>query len=192
MFGLRVVPAKAFVTHISFKRLHARHHQLWLPATASWPFTENEAQAGRKQPRTSQLLFCWAVVGHHLKSPKLHQHFNSSGKKWPQRDEIWQVFEVLYLTAHPSQNSSTNPDSCFSDLAPCLARRFCGSFTPFKALDQVVLNTAQSRAARDWEKRCPRIPRPLPLPPSDSACHQVVPSPYGSLLFSGQISVPGL
>lgn len=38
MFGLREVPAKAFVTQISFKRLHARHHQLWLPATASWPF----------------------------------------------------------------------------------------------------------------------------------------------------------
>lgn len=167
------------------------------PGPSFHSLTENEAQAGRKQPGTSQLLFCWAVVGHHLKSPKLHQHFNSSGKKWPQWDEIRQVFGVLYLTAHPSQNSSTNPDNCFSDLAPCLAapclaRRFCGSFTPFKALDQVVLNTAQSRAAGDWEKRYPRIPRPLPLPPSESACHTVVPSLYGSLLFSGQISVPGL
>lgn len=159
MFSLRVVLAKVFVTQIAFKRLHARHHQLLLPATASLPsFIENEAQAGGKQPRASQLLFCWAAPGHHLKkSPKLQEHFNSSGKKWPWRDGTWQAFEVFYLTAHPSQNSPINPDSCFSDLAPCLARCFCGSFTPFKALDQFVLNTAQSRATGDWEKPYPRI-----------------------------------
>lgn len=145
-----------------------------------------------QEPPPPQLLSCWAAVGHHLKkSSKLHEHFNKHGKKGPGRDVAWQVFEVLYMIVHTSQNSSINPSSCFPDLASCLGRCFWWPFVPFKALGQFIFNIAQSRGTGGWEKGYPGIQWPLPFPPLGSACHTVVASPFGNLLFSGQISAHG-